>query len=264
MSRADHEAVHVFQDLAGRVAIVTGGARGLGLSMATALARQGVSVALLDVRDDVTTSAAELANGGPPAIGIQVDVTSETAVAAAFDRVIATLGTPSLLICAAGIVRWEDTVQGTQASWAQVIEVNLTGVYLCNQAFGRVCQAAGQGGAVVNVSSMSASVVNVPQHQVSYNAAKAGVDMITKSLAVEWAPHGIRVNAVAPGYFLSDMTRQFTEANPEVAERWRSMIPLGRMGEPEDLHGLVILLCSDASSYLTGQSIVIDGGYTAI
>jgi NAD(P)-dependent dehydrogenase (short-subunit alcohol dehydrogenase family) len=145
-----------------------------------------------------------------------------------------------------------------------VIEVNLTGTYLTCQAFGRACRDAGHGGAIVNVSSMSATVVNVPQHQVSYHASKAGVDMVTKALAVEWAPLGIRVNAIAPGYILSDMTRQFTAANPELAERWRGLIPAGRMGEPADLEGLVALLCSSSSSYLTGQSVVIDGGYTAI
>ena len=111
---------------------------------------------------------------------------------------------------------------------------------------------------------MSGSIVNIPQNQTSYNTSKAGVDMLTKSLAIEWAPLGIRVNAVAPGYFLSDMTRQFTDANPELAAQWRNLIPMGRMGEPSDLDGLVALLCSSASSYLTGQSIIIDGGYTAI
>jgi sorbose reductase len=111
---------------------------------------------------------------------------------------------------------------------------------------------------------MSGSVVNVPQHQASYNASKAAVDQLTKSLAVEWAPLGVRVNAVAPGYFLSEMTRQFTAVNPELAERWRSMIPVGRMGEPGDLDALVVYLCSNASSYIVGQSVVIDGAYTAV
>ena len=120
------------------------------------------------------------------------------------------------------------------------------------------------GGVIVNVSSMSARVVNLPQHQASYHASKAGVEMLTKALAVEWAPIGIRVNAIAPGYMLSEMTRQFTTANPELAERWRNMIPAGRMGEPVDLEALVVFLCSARSSYLMGQSIVIDGAYTAV
>ncbi|MET0714179.1 MAG: SDR family oxidoreductase, partial [Mycetocola sp.] len=113
-------------------------------------------------------------------------------------------------------------------------------------------------------SSMSGFIVNEPQFQASYNSSKAAVSHLATSLAVEWASGGIRVNAIAPGYFLSDMTREFTEANPELAEQWIGRIPAGRMGEPEDLHGLVTYLASESSSYLTGQSIIIDGGYTAV
>jgi NAD(P)-dependent dehydrogenase (short-subunit alcohol dehydrogenase family) len=254
----------MLEDLNGQVAVVTGGARGLGFSMAGALARLGVHVALLDMLASVTDSASALAADRQRTAGLQVDVTSEDALAAAFAEVGRELGSPTILINAAGITTWEDSLEGTKASWSKVIEVNLTGTYLTCQAFGRACRDAGHGGAIVNVSSMSATVVNIPQHQVSYHASKAGVDMMTKALAVEWAPLGIRVNAVAPGYMLSDMTRQFTTANPDLAEQWRGLIPAGRMGEPADLDGLVALLCSSASSYLTGQSIVIDGGYTAI
>jgi NAD(P)-dependent dehydrogenase (short-subunit alcohol dehydrogenase family) len=254
----------MLEDLDGQVAVVTGGARGIGFSLAAALARQGVHVALVDLLPTVTDSAETLAAAGVRTLGLRADVTSEEALAAAFAEVDRELGSPTILVNAAGITVWEDSLEGTKASWSKVIEVNLTGTYLTCQAFGRRCRDAGHGGAIVNVSSMSATVVNIPQHQVSYHASKAGVDMVTKALAVEWAPLGIRVNAVAPGYILSDMTRQFTEANPELAERWRGLIPAGRMGEPADLDGLVVLLCSSAASYLTGQSVVIDGGYTAI
>jgi NAD(P)-dependent dehydrogenase (short-subunit alcohol dehydrogenase family) len=254
----------MLEDLDGQVAVVTGGARGIGFSLAGALARLGVHVALLDMLASVTDSAAALSEAGGRTLGLRADVTSEDALAAAFAEVDRELGSPSICINAAGITVWEDSLEGTKASWSKVIEVNLTGTYLTCQAFGRRCRDAGHGGAIVNVSSMSSTVVNIPQHQVSYHASKAGVDMVTKALAVEWAPLGIRVNAVAPGYILSDMTRQFTEANPELAERWRGLIPAGRMGEPADLDGLVVLLCSSAASYLTGQSVVIDGGYTAI
>ncbi len=254
----------MLEDLNGQVAVVTGGARGIGFSLAGALARQGVHVALLDLLPDVTDSAQTLAAAGVKTRGLRVDVTSEEALATAFAKVSQELGSPAILVNAAGITIWEDSLEGTKASWSKVIEVNLTGTYLTCQAFGRACRDAGHGGAIVNVSSMSATVVNIPQHQVSYHASKAGVDMVTKALAVEWAPLGIRVNAIAPGYILSDMTRQFTEANPALAEQWRGLIPAGRMGEPADLEGLVVLLCSSASGYLTGQSVVIDGGYTAI
>ncbi len=254
----------MLEDLHGQVAVVTGGARGIGFSLAGALGRLGVRVALLDLLDDVTDSAAALSAAGVTSLGLSVDVTSEEALAAAFAEVGRELGSPTILVNAAGITTWEDSLEGTKASWSKVIEVNLTGTYLTCQAFGRVCRDAGHPGAIVNVSSMSSTVVNIPQHQVSYHASKAGVDMVTKALAVEWAPLGIRVNAIAPGYILSDMTRQFTTANPELAEQWRGLIPAGRMGEPADLDGLVALLCSSASSYLTGQTVVIDGGYTAI
>jgi NAD(P)-dependent dehydrogenase (short-subunit alcohol dehydrogenase family) len=251
----------VFEDLEGKVAVVTGGARGLGLSMARSLARHGVRVGLVDLLDEVETSAAALPGEG---VGVTADVTSADDVAAAFTGVRERLGSPSLLVNAAGITVWEDSLDATPESWRRVIDINLTGTFLCCQALGRACRDDGHPGAIVNVSSMSGRVVNVPQHQTSYNASKAAVDQLTKSLAVEWAELGVRVNAVAPGYFLSDMTRQFTESNPELAERWREMIPAGRMGEPQDLDGLVVYLCSDASAYIVGQSIVIDGAYTAI
>jgi NAD(P)-dependent dehydrogenase (short-subunit alcohol dehydrogenase family) len=251
----------VFEDLEGKVAVVTGGARGLGLSMARSLARHGVRVGLVDLLDEVEASAAALPGEG---VGVTADVTSADDVAAAFAGVSERLGSPSLLVNAAGITVWEDSLDATPESWRRVIDINLTGTFLCCQALGRACRDDGHPGAIVNVSSMSGRVVNVPQHQTSYNASKAAVDQLTKSLAVEWAELGVRVNAVAPGYFLSDMTRQFTESNPELAERWREMIPAGRMGEPQDLDALVVYLCSDASAYIVGQSIVIDGAYTAI
>jgi sorbose reductase len=250
---------------AGRTAVVTGGARGLGLSMARALAREGVRIALFDLLDEVADSATALsAEFGVDSAGIRVDVTSEASVSEGFRQVTDGLGTPDILVNAAGITIWSDSLDTAQETWQRVLDVNLTGTFLTCREFGRGCRDRGQPGAIVNVSSMSGRVVNVPQHQASYNASKAGVDMLTKSLAVEWADLGIRVNAIAPGYVLSDMTRQFTDAQPEVAERWRSMIPLGRMAEPAELDALVVFLCSPGASYLTGQSIVIDGAYTAI
>ena len=255
----------VFEDLAGQVAVITGGARGLGLTMAQALARWGTKIALLDVLAEVKDSAESIQRElGVKSVGVVADVTDDVSIGAAFGEVSSTLGAPSILINAAGITVWEDSIDVSKESWQRVIDINLTGAFLCCQALARACTAAGRGGVIVNVSSMSAHVVNLPQHQASYHASKAGVAMLTKALAVEWAPIGIRVNAIAPGYMLSEMTRQFTTANPELAERWRKMIPAGRMGEPADLEALVVLMCSARSSYLMGQSIVIDGGYTAL
>lgn len=255
----------MFEDLRGRVAVVTGGARGLGLAMATALARQGVRVGLVDLLDDVHESARRLAaETGAETTAATADVTSAEEVGAAFTHVADALGSPSRLVSAAGVVVWEDAIDASPESWRRVIDINLTGTFLACQALARACRDGGHPGAIVNVSSMSGRVVNVPQHQASYNTSKAGVDQLTKSLAVEWAELGIRVNAIAPGYFLSDMTRQFTEENPELAARWRGMTPAGRMGEPPDLDALVVYLASDASAFVTGTSVVIDGAYTAV
>ena len=255
----------VFEDLAGQVAVITGGARGLGLTMAQALAKWGTKIALLDILADVTNSAETAQREwGVESVGLVTDVTDDASVAAAFADVGRTLGSPSILINAAGITTWEDSIDVSKESWQRVIDINLTGTFLCCQALARACTAAGKGGVIVNVSSMSAQVVNVPQHQASYHASKAGVDMLTKALAVEWAPIGIRVNAIAPGYMLSEMTRQFTATNPELAEQWKNMVPAGRLGEPADLEALAVFLCSARSSYLMGQSIVIDGAYTAV
>jgi NAD(P)-dependent dehydrogenase (short-subunit alcohol dehydrogenase family) len=265
LSAAPKGWTKVFEDLADQVAVITGGARGLGLSMARGLARWGTKIALLDVLSEVKNSAAAVQRElAVESVGVVADVTVDRSVDEAFGEVHRVLGSPSILINAAGITIWEDSIDVSQESWQRVIDINLTGTFLCCQALARACTAAGTGGVIVNVSSMSARVVNLPQHQASYHASKAGVEMLTKALAVEWAPIGIRVNAIAPGYMLSEMTRQFTTANPELAERWRNMIPAGRMGEPADLEALVVFLCSTRSSYLLGQSIVIDGAYTAV
>lgn len=246
-------------------AVITGGARGLGYSLASALAASGSAVALLDILPDVEESAARLAaEFGVEAIGIRVDVTDQDAVFEAFASVTAQIGTPRVLLTAAGITIWGNSVDVTEAEWRKVMSVNLDGTFFAAQAFAKGLLAEGIGGSAVLVASMSGTIVNVPQFQASYNASKAAVAHLAKSLAVEWAPAGIRVNSISPGYFLSDMTRQFTEQNPELARDWVARIPLGRMGEPGDLHGLVTFLASGASSYLTGQDLVIDGGYTAI
>lgn len=254
-----------FEDLAGNVALITGGARGLGYSLAEALASQGCPVALLDVLPTVADSAERLAaKHGVESVGLLADVTDPVSLANAFETATAALGVPQVLVTAAGITIWNDSVDVPPDEWRRVLGVNLDGTFFAAQAFGRALLGAGLPGSAVFISSMSGLVVNVPQRQASYNASKSAVAQLAKSLAVEWAASGIRVNAIAPGYFLSDMTRQFTEQNPQLAADWIARIPAGRMGNPEDLHGLVLFLASGASSYLTGQNVVIDGGYTAI
>ena len=254
----------MFEDLRGRVAVVTGGGRGLGLEMADALAEQGAHLALLDLAVDEAVPSRVSAAHGVRAAGFRCDVTDPDSIAGALRSVGEQLGTPGVLVNAAGIASWADSADVPAATWRKVIDVNLTGTFLTCQAFAQAVFAAGATATIVNISSMSAFVVNVPQHQAAYNASKAGVDQLTRSLAVEWVDRGIRVNAIAPGYFLSDMTRQFVDSNPEIGAGWRARVPAGRLGEPADLRGLVTFLASDASRYVVGESIVIDGGYSII
>lgn len=255
----------MFEDLSSSVAVITGGARGLGYSLATALAAQGMSIGIIDLLEDSPASADRLADEYDVAtVAVRTDVTDAGAVEEAFAAIEAKLGTPRVLITAAGITEWGDSAEIEPATWNKVINVNLDGTFFAAQSFARRLLAAKLGGSAIFVSSMSGFIVNVPQAQASYNASKAAVSQLAKSLAVEWAPQGIRVNAIAPGYFLSDMTRQFIEKNHELAKQWTARIPVGRMGEPEDLHGLTVYLASETSKYLTAQTIVIDGGYTAI
>lgn len=250
---------------AGSTAVITGGGRGIGYTLATALAAEGARIGLIDVLDDVAAAAQALSQEhGVDAAGIVADVTDARSLDDAFGSLAATLGTPDVLITSAGITLWGDSVDVTPEDWQRVLDINLNGTFFACQSFGRRLLADKRLGSAILISSMSAQIVNVPQYQASYHASKAAVSMLAKSLAVEWATRGIRVNAVEPGYTLSAMTRQFMDANPELRTQWEGMIPARRMGEPEDLIGVVLLLASAESAYLTGQSIVVDGGYTAI
>lgn len=252
-------------NLAGKTAVVTGGARGIGLTVARALAAEGLNVALLDLLDGVTDEANRIAEDfGVRTYGHRLDVTDQDATNAAFDAISKELGVPQVLLTAAGIEINGDSIDVTAAHWRKVIDVNLTGTFFASQAFGRGLLAAGLPGSAILIASMSGLIVNVPQWAASYNSSKAAVAHLAKSLAVEWAASGIRVNAMSPGYVLTDLTRQIIEREPELEAGWVSLIPQGRMATPDDLTGLVVFLASDASSYLTGQQIVIDGGYTAV
>ncbi|MGN8553137.1 UNVERIFIED_CONTAM: SDR family oxidoreductase [Microbacterium sp. SLM126] len=252
-------------NLAGKTAVVTGGARGIGLSVARALAAEGMNVALLDLLDGVSAAADQIAQDfGVRAYGQRLDVTDQDATNAAFDAVRDELGTPQVLLTAAGIEINGDSIDVAASDWRKVIDVNLTGTFFASQAFGRGLLQAGLPGSAILIASMSGLIVNVPQWAASYNSSKAAVAHLAKSLAVEWAQADIRVNAMSPGYVLTDLTRQIIEREPELEADWVSLIPQGRMATPEDLTGLVVFLASDASRYITGQQLVIDGGYTAV
>jgi NAD(P)-dependent dehydrogenase (short-subunit alcohol dehydrogenase family) len=251
--------------LNGRTAVITGGARGIGLAIARSLAADGANVALLDLLENVQDTAQEIADKyGVQAFGQRLDVTDQNATEAAFDAISDRLGVPQVLLTAAGIEINRDSIEVSADQWRKVIDVNLTGTFFSAQSFGRGLLKAGLPGSAILISSMSGSIVNVPQWAASYNASKAAVAHLGKSLAVEWAAAGIRVNSIAPGYVLTDLTQQIIDREPAIKDDWISRIPLGRMATPEDLSGLVSFLASDTSSYLTGQQIIIDGGYTAV
>ncbi len=246
-------------DLTGRVALVTGGARGIGKACAAGLAEFGVDLAIADIHEDnLTKTTAELTADYAVAVErIVCDVTDPEAVAAMVERVVDGFGRIDILVNSVGITIHANAEDVTAEQWRQVLDTNLTGTFLCCQAVGRR-MIAQHCGSIISVASMSAHIVNTPQKQVAYNASKAAMIQMSRSLAAEWARHGVRVNTISPGYTLTEMTR----AVPEFHEGWCRQIPLGRMAEPEELVGAVIYLASDAAGYTTGHDLIIDGGYT--
>jgi NAD(P)-dependent dehydrogenase (short-subunit alcohol dehydrogenase family) len=247
-------------NLKGRKAIVTGGARGIGKSVAVALAQAGADVAIVDLGEaEARAAARELETHGVKAVGLAADVTRPGDVGRMVEAVLAAFGTIDVLFNNAGICVNEKAEEMSLASWQRVIDVNLTGVFLVAQAVGRVMIARG-GGSIINTASMSGHIVNQPQPQCGYNASKAGVIMLTKSLAAEWAPHKVRVNSISPGYIATEMTKKATDWIPA----WVAATPMKRMGSPEELQGAVLYLASDASSFTTGSDMVIDGAFTCI
>ncbi|MEY9853531.1 NAD(P)-dependent dehydrogenase (short-subunit alcohol dehydrogenase family) [Leifsonia sp. EB41] len=252
-------------NLSGKTAVITGGARGIGYAVARSLAAEGADIALLDLLDTVEESARKIGDEySVRAYGQRLDVTDQDATNAAFEMIAERLSVPQVLLTAAGIEINGDSIDVSAGAWRKVIDVNLTGTFFSAQAFGRGLLTSDLPGSAILISSMSGEIVNVPQWAASYNSSKAAVAHLAKSLAVEWAASDIRVNSIAPGYVLTDLTQQIIDREPELEADWISRIPQGRMATPEDLTGLVTFLASNASSYLTGQQIVIDGGYTAV
>lgn len=245
--------------LAGKVSVVTGGNRGIGRALATALAEAGSDVALL-VRDaDAAADAVgELSALGVRAAAVAADVTDPEQVDAAVPAVLDRLGRVDVLVNNAGACVHRPALEVTAQEWCTVMDVNVNGVWNCAQAFGRHLVEQG-GGAIVNVGSISAQIVNRPQWQPGYNASKAAVHQLTKSLAAEWAPFGVRVNALAPGYIKTEMA---PVDEPRFRRHWIEDAPMQRYALPAELGPSVVYLSSAASAFMTGSILVIDGGYT--
>ncbi|GAA2178630.1 SDR family NAD(P)-dependent oxidoreductase [Brooklawnia cerclae] len=247
--------------LDGKVTIVTGGRQGIGKVVAHALASQGSDVVIIDMAD-ATEVAAEIAEQHKVrAIALVCDVTDPEQVARTIEEAASRLGTLDLLFNNAGICLHKPALECTPTDFTRVVDVNLNGIFFVAQAFARYLVANGKQGNIVNTASMSATIVNIPQGQASYNSSKAGVAHLTKSLAVEWAPLGIRVNSISPGYINTEMTGNVREDWRQI---WTDMIPFKRMGAPEELAGAVIYLLSDASTYTSGADLIIDGCFTVV
>ncbi len=245
--------------LVGRVALVTGGNRGLGRAFAQALGEAGARIAIL-ARDVARNDAAvgELAAEGISARAFRADVTRRSEVDVAVEEIVSAMGRIDILVNNAGTCIHGPALEVTDTEWQQVLDVNLTGVWNCCQAVGRRMADAG-GGTIVNVGSMSGQIVNRPQWQPAYNASKAAVHHLTKSLAAEWAPLGIRVNAIAPGYVNTEMAPVDV---PQFRRYWIEDAPQCRYATPEEIAPSVVYLASPASAFMTGSVLVIDGGYT--
>jgi NAD(P)-dependent dehydrogenase (short-subunit alcohol dehydrogenase family) len=245
--------------LPGRVAVVTGGNRGLGEAFAHALGEAGARVAIL-ARDAERSArvVAELAGKGITAAAFRADVTDRAELERAAAEITAAYGPVDVLVNNAGACIHRPALEVTEQEWRTVLDVNLTGVWNGCQVFGRRMVDSG-GGVIVNVGSMSGQIVNRPQWQPAYNASKAAVHQLTKSLAAEWAPVGIRVNAVAPGYVSTEMAPVH---KPEFQQHWIEDVPQKRAAEPAEIAPTVVFLASDASSFMTGSVLVVDGGYT--
>lgn len=244
-------------DLTGRLAVVTGGAAGIGRAISAVLAEGGARVVVAD-RDAEAAQAVAAELGG---IALTLDVTDGEGCEAKAAALAAEYGPAAILVNNAGIVMNAPSLDVDLADWRRVIDVNLHGVFHTSRAFGRHMVAAGQG-SVINISSICGEVTVHPQPQASYNAAKAGVNLLTKSLSVEWAGK-VRVNAVAPGYTATELTL-LGRSKPEWFNTWLAGIPMGRLADPREIALAVAYLASDAASYVTGTVLSVDGGYTAI
>ncbi|MGO3048601.1 short-chain dehydrogenase [Staphylococcus casei] len=248
-----------------QVAIITGGASGLGKAMGKGLAEAGAHLVIADINYDLAKATATEfeTDTGNKAMACKVDVTDVDDIARMVTDVMDHFGRIDILFNNAGInehVKFEDMPYDR---WIKNMDVNINSMFLVSQAVGKV-MIEQKKGTIINTSSMSGIIVNTPQPQAAYNTSKGAVIMFTKSLASEWAQHGIRVNTIAPGYMKTELTKAYFAKGGDMIDTWMRFTPLGRPGVPEELQGAALYLASDASSFVTGSVVTVDGGYTAL
>jgi len=253
--------VRELYDLTGKTAVVSGGGSGIGRQMAEALAELGANLVLCARRvERCEQAAAELAQLGVEAMGLQCDVRDPKQVQSVVDEAVARFGRVDILLNNAGATWGAPAEDVPLEGWQKVVDVNLNGTFYFSQAVGRHMIERGEGGVIVSTASVAGLRAGMQGIGTSgYQATKAAVIMLTRSLAGEWAKHKIRVNAIAPGWFPSDMSKWVLD---NLGDEMRATIPMHRFGGPDELKGVIAFLASDASSYVTGQTIAVDGGQT--
>lgn len=250
--------------LEGRVAVVVGAAQGIGQATAAALGGLGAHLVVMDRNaEGIQRAVSGLEKDGFTASGEVVDVAHSEQVRHAMAKVTADFGAFDIFVNCAGVACHGDSLELDDNEWDRVMSINLAGAFWCAREAGRQMIGLGKPGSIVTIGSISGEVANVPQHQTAYNASKAGVHTMTKCLAVEWAKSGIRVNAIAPGYVETELTRGGLE-NPVWAARWADLTPMGRVAQPQEIASVAAFLSSDAAAYMTGSIVVVDGGYLAM
>ena len=253
-----------FFRLDGKKLFITGGSRGLGREMALAIASAGADVALVArPSDSLQQTAADIRALGRTAWTIEADIGDPAACEAACAKALAEIGPFDILINNVGGRRVNvPTEDMPLEQWHELMDLNLTATFLCCKAIGGAMIERGSGGRIINIASINALVAGRGIAGRHYETAKAGVLQLTRSLAVDWAPHRITVNAICPGIFLTEPNKVWSQKHPEVIEGILQNIPQGRLGDPEDIGPLAVYLASDSANYMTGASLVIDGGYT--
>lgn len=248
--------------LAGKVAFVTGGARGIGKAVATGFAQAGANIVIADLDiEEAQRTCQQLEAEGVQTLAVKTDVTSLDSVNALIAAIDQKFGRLDIAFCNAGICINVPAKDMTFETWSKVINVNLNGVFLTAQAAGKYMIDHNIKGSIINTASMSGHIVNVPQPQCAYNSSKAGVIMLTKSLAIEWAQYGVRVNSISPGYIGTELVKNSPSLIPLI-KTWNDMAPMHRLGEPEELQTVTLYLASDASSFTTGSDVIVDGAFT--